>query len=202
MFKINTKDTSYRINANPDTNGTVFITESNFSNSTDGWTGEPSGGTILILQTNLMIVVDNDVGWNWIKAPQSFINVKLAYGSSIRYRIRRLPSIPGAAPFYPSRVALVGNNFTIIANGNFPTTSFNEYEIPFVAGAFRVTSLQNPDAGLVATEQEINTVLNSLTGLYLSVDFTNALGDNDSSEWDYIRLFNKLAFRISALTNI
>jgi hypothetical protein len=192
----------FTINTNPDTNGTVFITESNFSNSTDGWTGEPSGGTILIPQTNLMIVVDNDVGWNWIKAPQSFINVKLAYGSSIRYRIRRLPSIPGAAPFYPSRVALVGNNFAIIANGNFPTTSFNEYEIPFVAGAFRVTSLQNPDAGLVATEQEINTVLNSLTGLYLSVDFTNALGDNDSSEWDYIRLFNKLAFRISALTNI
>jgi len=191
---------SFRINTKPDTNGSpVIVAESNFSNSTDGWTAEPSGSVILTPQDNLLIAVDNTGDWNWIKAPPSFINAKPKYGSSIRFRLRRIPPTINAEPFFPVRVALVGNSVTIIANGDFPTTNFDEYVIPFVAGSFRVVSLQsNPLTTLapIATEQQINSVLNSLTDLYLSVEFTNGFGANDSSEWDYIRLFNKLTFRI------
>jgi hypothetical protein len=199
MFKLNKNILSaYKINTKPNTNQiATVVAESNFSNSTNGWTAEPPGTVILIPKNTLLIASDDELGWNWIKAPQSFIDAKPKYESFLKFRVRRLPSSPGAAPFYPSRVALVGNGVTIIANGSFPTTSFAEYVIPFVSGSFRVTSLQNPDAGSVATEQQIRDVLISLTNLYLSVDFTNAVGVNDSSEWDYIRLFNKLAFRVN-----
>ncbi len=103
--------------------------------------------------------------WFWFAAPVKFLgNQAAAFGSSLEYDLFVNPTDGGFLPV----VILTGAGQRLFFQGNSPTTAFASNTVPIVPTGWRLNDWQS---GAEPTLLEMQAVLGSLDGLYISGDW-------------------------------
>lgn len=124
---------------------------------------------------------DPDGNWQYFSAPASFLaNQSAAVGQNLTFDELILNTFgqPALDPQGPL-VAISAGATTLVYGGADSTPAisgagWNSLAVPLVAGSWRIGT----PTGAVATSAQFNSVMSSLTGLYILSDFWTGSGGN------------------------
>lgn len=103
--------------------------------------------------------------WFWFSAPAKFLgNQSAAFGSSLQYDVFVDPTAGRPFPV----VMLTGDGQRLFFEGGSPTAAFASYSVPMTPKGWRLNDWQG---GAEPTDLQMQTVLGSLDGLYISGDW-------------------------------
>lgn len=172
---------------------------STFASTNEGWTTLNNGGFVPVWASPGLIRVDDIVeGWAYLAAPASYLALA-DYGALFSFDLSSTSTKPDDTqelPSYGVRVALVGATGTLIAlAGTPPSPVMNTFSFSFDTGTdWRLTSgdpADFPSGAPVATQAEIEAVLGSLSGLFISADHSDRntqVGGTDITRLDNVSL--------------
>lgn len=170
-----------------------------FDAGTEGWTsfgnstapvwnaggGNPGG---------YLSVVDGDDGWAYLSAPATYL-APISTGGTFSFDLRHSAPTTRYPFLYDVRVALSGAGINLISESVRPTLDWASYSFNLdLSGGWRIhSSLANNynPANPLPTLSQFQSVLGSLTGVYISADYTNGtslVGVTDITQIDNVRL--------------
>jgi hypothetical protein len=176
---------------------------SSFNSDNEGWTTLNNGGFVPVWVAADGLIRSDDIveGWAYLAAPSAFLAVA-DYGALLSFDLSSASTSPGDVPVFPTygvRVALVGAAGTLIAQaGTPPGPSLNGFSFSFDTGTdWRLIAgdpADFPGGAPVATQAEIEAVLGSLSGLFISADhsdFNTQVGGTDITQLDNVSLVSQ-----------
>lgn len=173
---------------------------STFDTDNEGWTTLNNGGFVptWIAADGLIRSEDIVEGWAYLAAPAAFLSAA-DYGALFSFDLSTTSTTREGLPalaVYGVRVALVGAAGTLIAQAATPPLPVpGAFSFSFdIATDWRLTSgdpADFPTGAPVATQSQIEAVLGSLSGLYVSADhtdFNTQVGGTDVTNLDNVSL--------------
>lgn len=163
------------------------VLTSGFETGLEGWTSyqngafapewiAPSGS-----DSGYARLTDSTTGWGYFRAPAAYTAQAAQFGGSFSFSLRH--EVQGDPVAYKVRVGLTGGGLTLLSEQTLPTSSWTTYSFGLDVGhGWRVFSnlSQNYSAAApLATQAELEQVLGSISGLYLSADYTPGYAPND-----------------------
>ena len=169
-----------------------------FDTGSEGWTSfdnatAPVWNSVGGNPGGYLSVVDGDDGWAYLSAPASYLAPILS-GGTFSFDLRHSAPSGRFPLLYDVRVGLSGAGINLIAESVRPTQDWTTYSFNLdLTGGWRVhSSLANNynPANPVPTLLQFQNVLASLTGVYISSDYTNGtslVGVTDITQIDNVR---------------
>lgn len=173
---------------------------STFNTDNEGWTTLNNGGFVPVWVAADGLIRSEDIveGWAYLAAPAAYLAIA-DYGALLSFDLSSASTNPSDVQVFPNygvRVALVGAAGTLIAQaGTPPSPVLNGYSFSFDTSTdWRLTAgdpADFPGGAPVATQAQIEAVLGSLSGLFISADhsdFNTQVGGTDITHLDNVIL--------------
>lgn len=109
-------------------------------------------------------------GQTYFSAPAKFLgNHASAFGTTLGYDLRLASGTAQSGDNF--EVILVGADTTLLGNfnDNLPDSAWQSFGVELAGGSFRLNALGGP----VASDADVQAVLEDLSGLYIFADFVN-----------------------------
>ena len=172
---------------------------STFDSDNEGWTTLNNDGFVPTWAAGQIQSADIVEGWAYLAAPAAYL-AAAEYGALFSFDLSSASTNPQdvpVLPIYGVRVALVGAAGTLIAQSTTPPSPvLNSFSFTFdTATDWRLIAgspAEFPGGAPAATQAEIEAVLGSLSGLFVSADhtdFNTQVGGTDVTNLDNVRLF-------------
>jgi len=117
---------------------------------------------------------DPDDGWSYFVAPAAYLGAQGdKNGGVLSFSLQHaFPSNGFLADPPPPHAVLQGGGLTLVTDAGEPpaiTPAWTGFTVPLVASSWRISTM----IGATPTDQQFTTVLDNLTGLFLSAEFVS-----------------------------
>ena len=161
---------------------------SSFDTDSEGWISAFNGAEPVMWAAGAIDLRDSNDAWSYLQAPVSYL-LPIGVGGSFSFDLRHVTDGVYARN-YGVRVALAGNGTTLIAELAPPTDAWLHYSFSLAEGAgwrvFGDTQQNYSTAAPLASLATLGAVLGSLSGVYISTDYTNGTLGNGHVDRSFV----------------